>query len=80
MVTDTAAFQMTIYNKMAKSLYIGMTGIYMVVRLACKLLRNSSMDSSDFVWELVPVDDSPGEEGVPVYLTGGSLLVELVSS
>ena len=35
---------------------------------------------SDFVWELVPVDDSPGEEGVPVYLTGGSLLIELVSS
>ena len=35
---------------------------------------------SDFVWELVPVDDSPWEEGVPVYLTGGSLLVELVSS
>ena len=32
-----------------------------------------------FVWELVPVDDSPGEEGVPVYHTGGSLLVELVS-
>ena len=35
---------------------------------------------SDFVWELVPVDDSPGKEGVPVYLTGGSLLVEPVSS
>ena len=35
---------------------------------------------SDFVWELVPVDGSPGEEGVPVYLTGVSLLVELVSS
>ena len=35
---------------------------------------------SDFVWELVPVDESPGEEGVPVYLTGGSFLVELVSS
>ena len=34
----------------------------------------------DFVWELDPVDDIPGEEGVPVYLTGGSLLVELVSS
>ena len=35
---------------------------------------------SDFVWELVPVNDSPGEEGVSVYLTGCSLLVELVSS
>ena len=30
-------------------------------------------------WELIPVDDSPGE-GVPVYHTGGPLLVELVSS
>ena len=27
MLTDTAALQMTIYNKMAKTLYIGMTGI-----------------------------------------------------
>ena len=35
---------------------------------------------SDFVWELVPVNDTPGEEGVPEYLTGVSLLVELVSS
>ena len=34
---------------------------------------------SDFVWELVPVDDSPGEEGVPVSSLV-VLLVELVSS
>ena len=32
------------------------------------------------MWELVPVDNSPGEGGVPVYLSGGSVLVELVSS
>ena len=31
-------------------------------------------------WELVPVDDCPGEKGIPVGLTGGSLLVELVAS
>ena len=31
-------------------------------------------------WELFPVDDGPGEKGVPVGLTGGSLLIELVAS
>ena len=39
---------------------------------------------SDFVWELVPVDDSPGEEGVPAgefnvrlgSLTSGANLTE----
>ena len=52
-----------------------------MVGLACRLPRNASRHSAAVtVWELVPVDDSPGEEGVPVYLTGGSLLVELVSS
>ena len=34
----------------------------------------------DLVWELVPVKDGSGEEGVPVNLTGGSLWVEFVSS
>ena len=31
-------------------------------------------------WELVSVEGCPGEKGVPVGLTGGSLLVELVAS
>ena len=31
-------------------------------------------------FELVPVNDCPGEKGVPVGLTGGSLLAELVAS
>ena len=34
----------------------------------------------DCGWELVPVDDCPEEEGIPVGLAGVSLLVELVTS
>ena len=34
----------------------------------------------DRVWELVPVSHCFWEEGVPVDLTGGFLLVELVTS